>query len=528
MPSQQFNAPLSRRELLRYGATGLAAISVGSTLAGCADSSANSPVTQNAAGKPRKGGTLHAGLTGGSPTDTLDAAQGINNTDFARIIALYDPLLVFDTNAQQQNALAESVEPNATATVWTIRLKPGLTFHNGKPVTAEDVLYTLNRTVVNHYPAAADLARIDLKNARILDSRTLELPCSSPFSILDQELASNCYYLGIVPTNYDPKHPVGTGPFKYQSFTPGQQSIFTANRDYWDRGSGPYADTLVITDFTDETSQLNALQSGQVNLVNQLSAVSIPAARSAGQVLIAQGGAMTPFVMRCDRPPFNDVRVRQAMRLVVDRPQMNNIVFGGHGTIGNDIFSPEDPDYDRSLPQRVQDIEQAKSLLAAAGQSGLTVQLVVAPISYGTLEAAQVFAQQAKKAGITVNLSQITVTEMFGPNFLKWEFSMDTWYYEQYLPNVGNATVPSAPYDETHFDDNAYNKLYAQALATVDATKRRDIAHEMQEIDYTTGGYIIPYFVASIDGYAKNVHGVVPAKTGVSLGNFNFKGMWLA
>jgi peptide/nickel transport system substrate-binding protein len=480
------------------------------------------------AGKPKKGGTLQAGLTGGTGSDTVDAHKGVDNVDFARIIALYDPLIGYNLQAQNELRLAESITPNKDATVWTVRLRPGVTFHNGKPLTAADVIYSLTRIIKNNYAGASSLQSVDVNGIKALDSRTVRLPCHHPYATLPDAMTGYYYYMGIVPVGYDPKSPVGTGPFKYQSFTPGQQSTFVRNEHYWDNSDGPYVQTLVITDYPDETSQVNAFLSGQADVINLLSATSIPEVRGAGNILVADGGGMTPFTMRVDRPPFNDPRVRQAFRLVCNRPQMMELIFGGRGTLGNDIFSPYDPEIDHAIPQRHQDIPQAKALLKAAGQEGLTVQLVTADIAQGTLKVAQVFAQQAAAAGVTVNLRQVTSTEFYGNNYLKWVFAQDYWYYSKYLPQVAQATLPVSPFNETHWDDPAYNKLYSRAIATVNPVARAAIAHEMQLIDHSIGGYIIPYFPPTIDGYAKNINGVRPTKVGLSLGAYNFKAMWLA
>ena len=189
--------------------------------------------------------------------------------------------------------------------------------------------------------------------------------------------------------------------------------------------------------------------------------------------------------MRVDTAPFSDVRVRQALRLVVDRQQMLDLVFGGFGTLGNDLFGIWAPEYDHSLPQRHQDIDQAKSLLKAAGAEGLHVTLVTSDIAQGTVLAAQVFAQQASAAGVSVSVDDVTVNEFYGTNYLKWPFAQDYWFYNFYLPQVSLATLPTAPFNETHWNNARYNSLYAQAIATTDASlqhraRARDAADRVQ------------------------------------------------
>jgi peptide/nickel transport system substrate-binding protein len=355
----------------------------------------------------------------------------------------------------------------------------------------------------------------------------VRIPCTTPFASFYEALAIPGYS-DVIPVGFNPSAPVGTGAFKLQSFTPGTQSTFVRYDGYWQSGL-PYLDEVVITDYSDATSQVNALLAGQADVVNLLSADVIAVVESQGKkVLISDGGGWNPFTMRVDSAPFNDVRVRQAMRLIIDRPQMMQILFGGAGTLGNDVFGIWAPEYDHSLPQRHQDLDQAKSLLKAAGHEGLTVQLVTSDIGQGTIQAAEVLAQQASAAGMNVNVSNVTVNDFYGPGYLKWVFAQDYWYYNFYLPQVSLATLPTSPFNETHFDNPGYNKLYAEAIATIDPAKRQELCYEMQRIDYTEGGLIIPFFPPVIDGYGANVEGLVPSKGGLSLNAYDFKRVWLS
>jgi peptide/nickel transport system substrate-binding protein len=521
---QSSNHEISRQEFLRRAGITAASVAAVAGTYGCGSSGTSATAGQG--GEPRRGGTLHAALTGGTSSDTLDGQNGLNTVDAARTIALYDFLVSLDLNAQPQLGLAQEISPNHDATQWTIRLRPDIAFHNGKPLTAEDVIYSLRRIIKNHYPAASTLAAVDAQNLKPLDKLTVRVPMRQPFSIFVEALAGYFYSLAIVPVGYDPKQPVGTGPFSYVSFTPGQQSVFRRNDNYWQTGK-PYADKLVISNFPDETSQVNALIGGQADLANNLSASSIGQVNSSASALIANGGGMTPFTMRVDASPFTDVRVRQAMRLLCDRQQMLDSVFEGHGTIANDIFSPYDPAYDRSIPQRAHDPEQARSLLKTAGYDGHTFELVTSDVAAGTLNVAQVFAQQAQAAGITVTLRQLTPTDFYGSQYLKWVFAQDYWLYSNYLPQVAQAMLPDSPFNETHWNDKRYNALYTEAVGTLDRTRQRNIVHEMQRVDYTQGGYIIPYFPPVIDGVGKRVQGAHPSKAGFSLGNYGFKDMWM-
>jgi peptide/nickel transport system substrate-binding protein len=520
-PAGDPHRPIIRRAFLQVGAAGAVALAA----AGCSHPSV---ATQSAAkSKPRRGGTLQAALTGGTSSDTLDAQNWLQQVDLARINSLNEPLVYMNSRGVPELWLAEEITPNRDANAWTVRVHPDITFHNGKTLSAEDVIFSFRRILnpKNPLEGASAISTLDAANITKLDSRTVRLPFNAPMAIFPELLSTWYYY--IVPEGYNPKNPVGTGPFRYHSFTPGVQSVFLRYPDYW-KHPLPYVDRLVITDYPDEASQTNALISGQADVINSITAPSIPSVKTAGaKVIVSPGGGYDTITMRVDKPPFSDVRVRQAMRLIADRKQMIDIIFGGYGTLGNDIFGIWAPEYDRSIPQREPDIPKAKALLKAAGYEGLRTQIVTGNYYPGLVDMATIFSQNAKAAGVTVNVDQVTPTVLIGPSYLKWVFSVDAWIYSYYLPQAGYETVKTAPYNEPHFDDPRYNLLYAEAMATVDVKKRYEIEHEMMRIDYDQGGLIIPFFVPIIDGVGAHVYGVVPAKTGVSLNSFSFKEMWI-
>jgi peptide/nickel transport system substrate-binding protein len=519
-------APAFSRRTALVGGAALAASVLGVSLVGCG--SASPSVKTSPTAKPRRGGKIRAGVSGGSSSDTLDAQRGINAVDFARIPQLNEPLTVYNHDAQVVPWLAEEMTPNADATEWTIRVRDGITFHNGKPLGADDVIFSFQRILnpKSPLPGASSLTPLDFNGMTKLDARTARLTCHTPFATFPQVQPG--FYCYIVPVGYDPTHPIGTGPFKFEEFSPGVSSLFSRNDNYWVPGL-PYVDELEIIDAADAATQVNGLLSHQFDAAN-LESISVVAELKSGgcQVIVSQTGFFTPFTMRCDIPPFNDVNVRQAMRLAIARPEMQEAVFSGYGSIGNDVFAPYDPAYDHAIPQRVQDIPQAKYLLKKAGHETLNVQLVTADISPGTINAAQVLAQQVRSAGIKVALSQITPTTFFGTNYLSWDFSQDYWYYTPYLVQCSESTIKGASFSETKFDNPRYNQLYNQALGTVDEAARADIIHEMMLIDYDEGGYIIPYFLPAIDGYGPTLGGAVEDHTGIPFANGDFKNFWLA
>jgi peptide/nickel transport system substrate-binding protein len=201
----------------------------------------------------------------------------------------------------------------------------------------------------------------------------------------------------VVPSGFNGKTFDGTGPFAYQSFTPGQRSVFTRNKNYWKTGL-PYADTLTIIDFSDNTAVQNALTTNVIQAVGQLDPPQMASlANSAGVKAVASHtGQFKPFTMRVDQAPFNDNNVRQAFRLLVGRQQLIDSALDGFGMVANDIFAPYDADFDSSL-HRQQDIPQAKFLLKKAKRENLTVTLTTSPLATGMVAMATVLADRRRR-----------------------------------------------------------------------------------------------------------------------------------
>jgi peptide/nickel transport system substrate-binding protein len=513
---------LDRRQFLRGLAATGAVAGGGGLLAACSSGSSSSAPAAAPSGTRHRGGSLKVGLTGGSGSDTLDPHKGLTYLDTARAQSLYQPLLQLNTRAQTEFVLAEEISPHGSTSNWVIRLRQGITFHNGKPLTADDVIFTVKRIINGKLTGATPLGPIDVNGLKKLDTHTVQVPMTSPYgSFLDQ--LAYWYYLYIVPTGFNPSHPNGTGAFKYQSFTPGQRSVFVKNPNYWKSGL-PYVDTLTIIDFSDSASLQNALVGGVIHGAGALEGPQMAVLASNGNLRTVKShtGAITPFTMRVDQAPFNDVNVRQAMRLIVGRPQLISSSLDGDAVVGYDVSSPYDPNYDTSL-HRAQDIAQAKSLLKKAGQENLTVQLVTSPVATGTVAMATVLQQQAKAAGVTINLKQVDPSTFFGPNYLHWTFSQDFYNYSPYLAQVAQSLLPTSPFNETHWSQPHYISLYKQANATANPSARREIEHEMQMIDFNEGGYIIPAFIDALDAYSTKITGYSAARVGQPLSDFDFE-----
>jgi peptide/nickel transport system substrate-binding protein len=519
----------SRREFVKATGTVVLAVGASGLLEACGGGgSTGSTTATNATNTPLKqGGRLRVGLSAGSPGDSIDAALSQGPSDAARLYALYNQLST--TRGSQQKLattleLAEEMTPNSDGSVWTIRLRSGVEFHNGKTLDIDDFIFTMNRLANPKLgsPGFSRAVLLDLKNAKKLDKLTIRVPLVTRIGILPDFFGGGSV-LGIVPVGYDPKHPVGTGPFKLKSFTPGQQAVFERFPNYWDEKAK--IDELVLIDLPDDSARYNALVSGQIDVLDSVPSAQINTLKtnSSFHVSSVPSAQYFPIYMRVDAAPFNDVRVRQAMRLCVDRKQIVASAYDGNATVGNDVFDAFDPLADSSLV-RPHDPEQARSLLRQAGRQGLTVTLVASQIGEGTLETCQILAQNAKAAGINIRLRQVDAGTLFGANYGQWPFANDSWPGLEYLLSVTSSTGPHAHNNITHFTNSRYNALYAQAIAALSEAKRAEIAHEMQRLDFDQGGEIIPVFPNYTAAYSTKVGGFYPSNLSgvtVAAGYFN-------
>lgn len=487
------------------------------------------PASAAAGATPKHGGTLRVGMSTGGPSDTLDPNAAVSTVDAARADNLFDHLTTLAIDGSTQYELAESFEPSKNAKLWTIKLRKGVVWHDGSPFTADDVIYTLRRIGApkSTLAGASTVAVMDLPAMRKRDPLTLEIPLTVP--IADLAPSFNIFYMAIVKNGTKSfTHPVGTGPFKFGSWKAGESSTFVRNPHYW-KSPMPYVDSLVLTSITDNTARLNALTGGQVDCIELLTFAQAKEMRSSGsiQLLTPAAANIVPMTMAVDTPPFTDVRVRQAFRLIAGRPQLVATAQDGFGSIGNDLFGKGFPLYDGSLPQRKQDIEQAKSLLKKAGHAKLSVTLNTSSVAPGMLESATAFAAQASAAGVTVTLNNIPAADFYGSGYLKYGFGQTQWNADTIPQWMEQAVIKGAPYNETHWNVPSFNKLFAGARGELNASKRAMLFDDLQQILWNEGGYIIWGLVPFIDGLAKNVRGATP-NPAQDLSNYMFRQYWLA
>lgn len=478
---------------------------------------------------PARGGRLRVGHVGSGASETVNPLKGVSFIDAARGINLFDSLTVAEPDSSIKLSLAEAMVANKNASVWQIKLRQGVTFHNGKSFTADDVLYSFRYITTQKGVGASVLSPVDVKGSRKVNDSTVELKLKRPIGDLPRLLASNLLLIFPDGTT-DFSRPIGTGPFQFQSFKAGQRSLFKRNPNYWISGK-PYVDELEQISIPDNTARLNALLSGQIDALEFLDFAQAKSLRHDRrvQLVIAKGSASTPIYMRVNAQPFSDLRVRQALKLAIDRPKTVEIAFSGFGSLGDDVFGKGAPSYNRHLPQRAYDPERAKALLRKAGKENLQVELLTAPAGPGLVESATAFAEQAKAAGITIKLNKVPAEDIYNTQryYLKVPFGQTQWGGQVFEEIAANALLSTSPFNETAWSDTAWEKRFVHAQATVDPAARNQLYFELEREIWERGGYIIWGFQDTLDAAAANVKGIVPNQR-FNLGNYDFKSFWLA
>jgi len=513
---------LSRRDLLRRGAlVGISLPVLGAVISACG-SSTSSPSTS---GTGAAGATIKVGIV--VPTGAINPVTVADQGGLDMLAQTGEYLTFSDQTLTLKPALATSWTPNSTADVWTFKIRQGVKFHNGSPLTADDVVYSYKTIGLGSTANALSAFKGVLTPAGVqkVDSSTVAFHLEAPNGNFPYLTSSDNYNMIIIPNNYDPAKWqstfVGTGPFVLKSYTPTVGASFTRNEQYWGTKALP-AETQ-FTFYKNQTPAIPALTSGSIDVLGQFSVTGGEQLLTGGfTVTKLKSSAHRELSMRNDQAPFTDPRVRQAIALTLARPDIIKALFKGYADLGNDSpFAPVFPSTDTSIAQRAQDIAKAKSLLSAAGHpNGFTTSLITEDF-LEIPQFAQIVVQSAKAIGVTINLKVESSAAYYG----KATFGNSDWldatmslvdYGHRSVPNVF-LTAPlqgSGTWNAAHFKNSQYDKLSAQYIGTSDLTTQRTIAGQMQTLLLNETPIIYAYFYNYLSAWANTVHGPYPTAIG--------------
>lgn len=513
---------VTRRQLLWAG-TGVGAAAF---LAACGGGDSEPTAGSGGAGRPRTGGTLRVGALGHASAITRDPhGTQANESDYLILALVFDTLTVPGAEDNTAPRLAASWEPSKDLKTWTFKIAKGAVFHDGTPVTADDVVWSLKR-LRNTPSGAARLPGIQAGNISTKGTDTVVLV--SDYANADFPLLTrfSSFVLKKGTKESDIAKAPGTGPFKLDWFRGGNARL--VRNDTW-YGPAVHLDAIEVTMFETPQAMANALLAGQIDLASNAGAVAARTAESRKdvQVLRRPDDMAMPIVMRTAKgSPFADKRVREAMRLVVDREAMVKQVLSGYGTVANDILGTGDPDYAKDIPQRERDLAKARQLLRDAGfDRSKTYELVTTEDISGLADSATLFANQAREAGIKIKVVKQESGAFWEKTWKSGDLYTSYWGTNDSVIFFASKTMVSeAGQNEAGWDDAGFDAAYRKAISTADVNKRATALRELQQIEHDRSGYLLWGMADGIDLAASKVRNL-PQLPGY--GRVQLEGVWL-
>lgn len=466
------------------------------------------------AANPKRGGTLEVSVTDSSTTDSLDPAKPINTHDVLALGLIFDGLTRVDLKFKTYPGLAESWDSDKLGKVWEFRLRKGVTFHNGKSLTADDVAWSLRRATD---PKGIGTGVSELNPYLIPSGIKVVNPTTVRFTLLRPNFFWPAF-LGFFFTNIGQNgttkwnKPAGTGPFMVEKFQPGGDFLVKKNPNYWDHGL-PYLDAVRLVNVYDQGTKVETVLSGSAHLGDTMVPKYIPTVQQSGaaDLVTGKGGAMIVNGFQGDKKPFSDPNVRKALKLVVDRQQMVDQIYFGHASVTPDIpIPPSDPLYPVGLKPPTRDPERAKSLLKKAGFANLSYTTNTSDWYPGPSQEAVLFKQQAAAAGINVDIKVWQVQTYLSRVLYHVPAFMDAWLRQQALMLGPLLYTPGSAFNETHVNNPQIPKLFASAAASNDPVKQKARVADACGLIASDSAQVIPCHVDIFWPKKKNLQGISP------------------
>lgn len=487
------NGTMNRRSLLK--STGLAALAL-----------AAGPLTgTTAAAEPRKGGHLRIGITGGHTGDSFDPIS-FSDT-FMSVLgagAVYSNLTEVDVDGKVVGALAESWDASEDAATWTLNLRKGVEFHNGKPFTAEDVIASINHHRGEDSKSPIKQIVDPITKLSAPDSHTIVIELeggNADFAFLLFD-----YHLCMMPADALGQG-IGTGGYVIQSFDPGVRAVANRNPTYFKGDSRAHFDSIELINFTDAAARTNALLSGGVDFINQADLKTLDRLSRAPGIVINEQSSTKHYMfqMITTQNPYSDNNVRLAMKYGIDRQAILDKVLNGHGFIGNDQpIGPANRYHNPDMEQRPYDPDKAKYHLKQAGVEGLDVVLATSDGAFaGAVDMAVLYKEAAAPAGINIEVDRVPGDGYWSNIWRKRPFcasyssgrATEDWI-------LSSSYLTGVPWNATQWSNARFDELLIAARTELDDSRRRRMYGEMQQLIADDGGVLAPVFANHVEAHS--------------------------
>jgi peptide/nickel transport system substrate-binding protein len=454
---------------------------------------------------------LCATLTHAAPTGTFRHAHNVgfgaqssldpaSNGRVLQIIEKIQSRLVRPgRGGKPEPDLATAWEPNEDGTVWTFHIREGVRFHDGSALDAGDVVYSIKRVIDPDYGSPARAAVKMIEHIEATGPLTVRMRLESTFADLPLQLMDP--RLRIIPEGSGEtvdQSGIGTGPFKVEKFDPDGITVLSAYHDYWE--GPPALARIEVIGVPDAQARLQAFLSGQLDMERGIAPVLRRALDKSlrYQLLEIPTGNWMGLAFRTDMAPFDDPRVRRALRLVVDRDEMLDLALDGGGVVACDTPVAPNDQY-RADMRCPPDPERARALLTEAGHpDGIDVDIHVSSLDPSWPVIGVTYQEQAAEAGIRVNVVNAAADGYWSTVWMKKPAFTTSWGERPADQALNEAFHSSAKWNESHYSNPEFDRLLEAARAELNFTKRRALYIEAQNYLAKTSGTLIPFHVTQL------------------------------
>ena len=469
------------------------------------------------AATPKKGGKLIMAADQHGPNDTLDPALYTSAADYFRGRMYYGSLTRLTSSLGYEPELAEEVLSNDDATEWTFKIRKGVEFHDGKTLTADDVIYTMNRHLgEDSISKASSLVSMvkewkkinDYEVKAILNSANADLP-----------IALGTFHFKIIQDGQeDFSTTIGTGPYKVKEFKPGVRAVGERFDNYW--GEGGYLDELEHYGIGDSTARLNAFLAGDIDAMVNLppKAISQVEKTEGKEIWSLKAGAYVNITPRLDMADSNNVHLYKTMQALQDRQRLVKGVMKGQGSLGNDQpINAAYFDHCPDIPQRELDPDEAKHHWKKSGIGNTPIPIVCAEVAPGAVEQCLFMQREGKKIGANFDVKKVTTDGYWGAVWLKEPICVAAWNMRPTANIMMTlAFKGDAAWNETRWKNDKFDQLLVDVRGETDADKRKQKYCDLQTMIHEENGMSIPMHRNYVDAAAEHVKG----RTDVPLNNF--------
>lgn len=523
------NGKISRRDFLRLsallGGTGmLVACGVKEEVTPTAAPATEAPVVTEA--------PMSSIVRGGTLTCATRVERVDNPATFSLVSASHPwrHVIEYLTHTDPQGIthpyLLETWEASDDLLTWTLKLRKGIKFNNGKEFNADDVMFNFKQWLTESVKSSmyGAMSYMDYSGVERTDDYTVTLHLKSPSIFIPEHLAQ--YSAGIVPDGFGgdiTKEPVGTGAFTMEEYVVGERCRLKARADYWRMGEDgkplPYLEEIVMVQLgEDRAADLSAYQSNQVDTILEPNVAIWEALKDdADSTIVATPTTATRVLrLRVDQEPWTKNEVRQALKHCQNREKILALALQNQGTIGNDTHVGQaNPEY-VDVPPYPFDTAKSLELLKAAGvETPVKVELSVASDWPESMAFAQALKEDAVAGGFEITLKPMPATEYW--NVWTTANMGITWWSHRTLAPMTLAVAYTADADgnpgawnESGWVDEEFSTILTEAIGTIDVEKRKELVGQLEVIQKERGSILLPFFMSVWKIYKKNVHGVEP------------------